>query len=250
MTSRVVWYVSKYVSPRSTNSVGGRGYLLMAEMAKKDCECVIITSDSNHLIRSLQTLKKMYFTECVDGVQICWVRTLKYSAAKSFRRILSWLHFEWRLWRLPKKQFPKPDVVIISSLSLLTILNGFLLRRRYKCRLIFEVRDIWPLTIIEEGGFSRFNPLVLALAYIEKLGYKYSDVIVGTMPNLREHVEEVLGYSKKTACIPMGINEEAPTILTEFTELYRKKYIPKDKFIIQGQECGITEPPPIILSEV
>ena len=47
MTSRVVWYVSKYVSPRSTNSVGGRGYLLMAEMAKKDCECVIITSDSN-----------------------------------------------------------------------------------------------------------------------------------------------------------------------------------------------------------
>ncbi|MBC8522436.1 glycosyltransferase, partial [PVC group bacterium] len=114
----------------------------------------------------------------------------------------------------------------------MTILNGFLLRRHYKCRLVFEIRDIWPLTIVEEGGFHRFNPLVLSLAYIEKLGYKYSDVIVGTMPNLGEHVEGMLGYSKKTACIPMGINEETPTILTEFTELYSKKHIPKDKFII------------------
>ena len=77
------------------------------------------------------------------------------------RRILSWLDFEWQLLGLPKEKLQTPDVVIVSSLSLLTILNGLLWKVRYKCRLIFEVRDIWPLTVTEEGGFTSWNPFVL-----------------------------------------------------------------------------------------
>ena len=94
---------------------------------------------------------------------------MKYSVAKSLRRILSWLDFEWRLFRLPKHQLPPPDVVVVSSLSLLTIVQGLFWRRRYKCRLVFEIRDIWPLTITEEGGFSPRNPLVLGLATVDNL---------------------------------------------------------------------------------
>ncbi len=33
-------------------------------------------------------------------------------------------------------------MVIVSSLSLLTILNGIRLKARYGCRLVFEIRDI------------------------------------------------------------------------------------------------------------
>ena len=72
-------------------------------------------------------LDQPFLHQEVDGIQLYWVRTMKYVVAKSLRRILSWLDFEWRLWRLPKEQLPAPDVVIVSSLSLLTILNGFLL---------------------------------------------------------------------------------------------------------------------------
>jgi len=53
---------------------------------------------------------------------------------------------------MPKGQLPKPDVIVASSLSPLTVVNGFLLRKRYRCRLVFEIRDIWPLTITEEGA--------------------------------------------------------------------------------------------------
>ena len=62
--------------------------------------------------------------------------------------------------------------------------------------------------LTENGGFNRFNPFVLILSFVEWLGYKYSDQIVATMPNLGEHVSNILGYSRKVHCIPMGISEE------------------------------------------
>lgn len=201
---------------------------------------VIITSDSNQLAE-VPVLETPYLMQDIDGIQLCWIHTMKYSVAKSLRRIVSWLDFEWRLWRLPKDALPAPDVVVVSSLSLLTVLNGFLLRRRYKCRLVLEIRDIWPLTITEEGGFSRWNPLVLGLGLIEKLGYRYADAIVGTMPNLGEHVASVLGQPKSTHCIPMGVDEATLVAGDALPADYVEKHIPKGKFIVtHAGTIGIT----------
>ncbi len=235
-----IWYVSKYVAPPAKVGAGGRGYLIMREFARMGYQSAIITSDSNQLTE-VPVLEEPYLFQEVDGMQLYWVRTMKYTAAKSLRRILSWLDFEWRLWRLPKDELPAPDVVIVSSLSLLTILNGFLLRRRYKCRLVLEIRDIWPLTITEEGGFSRWNPLVLGLGFIEKLGYRYADVIVGTMPNLGEHVAGVLGRPRTTHCIPMAVDEAALGPSEALPAGYVEKYIPKSKFTVaHAGTIGIT----------
>lgn len=235
-----IWYVSKYVTPPSQGSVGGRGYLIMRELARLGHTCVVITSDSNQLAE-VPDLAQPYVRQDVDGLQLWWVKTMRYQVAKSVRRIASWLDFEWRLWRMPKAGLPKPDAVVVSSLSLLTVLNGFWLRRQYGCRLVLEIRDIWPLTITEEGGFSRWNPLVLGLGWIEKLGYRYADAVVGTMPNLGEHVQQVLGQAKPTHCIPMGVDEVALMAGTTLPADYAKQHIPADKFIVvHAGTIGIT----------
>lgn len=225
-----VWYVSKYVAPPG-GTTGGRGYLLMKELAQLGHRVVIIASDSNPLAAPPR-LQTDYFLQEIDGLQLWWVRTMKYSVAKSVRRILSWLHFEWRLLWLPKQQLPTPDVVVVSSLSPLTVLNGIAWRARYKCRLVVEVRDIWPLTITEEGGFKPWNPLVLGLGVIERLGYKYADAIVGTMPNLGEHVANVLGFPKTTHCIPMGVDATTFAAPTALPKDYVAMNFPKGKFIV------------------
>ncbi len=205
MSEKCIWYISKYVVPPDDTTIGGRGFLLMRELVKIGCDCLIITSDATEYC-SVPDLQGSYEEEIIDGVSLWWVRTFKYSGARSFKRILSWLHFEWRLAKMPKSKLAVPDAVIISSLSILTILNGFLLRKKFKCKLIFEIRDIWPLTLIHEGGYRKHNPLVWCLALIEKLGYKHSDLIVGTMPNLQQHVAEVLGFEKEVSCVPMGLD--------------------------------------------
>ena len=238
--SHCIWYISKYVSPPAMASAGGRGYMIMRELATQGYECVIVTSDSNALAQ-VPKLKNAYETQEIDGLKIRWVRTLRYSVAKSFRRILSWLDFEWRLLLMPKADIPSPDVIVVSSLSPLTIVNGFLLRRRFGCRLIFEIRDIWPLTITEEGGFGTHNPFVVFLAWVERLGYRYSDAIVGTMPNLKEHVANILGYEKSVACVPMGIDPSALADGLELPADYEQAYLPKGKFIVaHAGAIGIT----------
>ena len=101
-------------------------------------------------------------------------------------------------------------------------------------RIVFllEIRDIWPLTIVEEGGFKPWNPFVLFLGVVERIGYKYADAIVGTMPNLGEHVCKVLGYSKITYCIPMGFDEITSDVVEELPKEYIEQNFPKNKFII------------------
>lgn len=235
-----IWYVSKYVSPPAKTGAGGRGYLIMRELARMGHTCVIITSDSN-LLTQVPAMTSPYQLQQVDGMQLWWVRTLKYKVAKSAQRILSWLHFEWRLWRMPKGNLPKPDTIVVSSLSLLTIINGMWLRRLYRCRLVFEIRDIWPLTIIEEGGFSQRNPFVAALGFIEKLGYQHADAIVGTMPNLEEHVASVLGKPKEAHCIPMGVDDVMLAKAEELPAEYVQRYLPQDKFLVaHAGTIGIT----------
>lgn len=237
---RCVWYISKYVGMPDASSAGGRGYLLMRELARRGIASVVVTSDSNQLTR-VPVLEQPYvFTES-DGVQMCWVRTLKYQVAKSARRILSWVDFEWRVWRMPHQHLPRPDVIVVSSLSLLTVLNGFWLRWRYRARLVVEIRDIWPLTIVEEGGFSPRNPMVLGLGLIEKLAYRHADAIVGTMPNLQEHVAEVLGEARPVACVPMGVDERLLTEVEPLPADYATEHIPAGKFVIgYAGTIGIT----------
>jgi len=226
-----IWYVSKYISPPHMGTVGGRGYLLMKELGQMGHNIALITSNSNQLAEPPK-MDSNYLIYEVDGMKLCWVRTMKYSVANSVRRMLSWLHFEWRLLWLPKQHLPTPGVVVVSSLSLLTILNGLWWRSRYKCRLIFEVRDIWPLTLTEEGGFSSANPLIKLLGLVEYLGYKYADVIVGTMPNLGEHVKQVLGYPKKTYCIPMGIDAPIFAFPEPLPADFEALYLSSEKFLV------------------
>ncbi|MDA9003865.1 glycosyltransferase family 4 protein [bacterium] len=211
----------------------------MEEMSKLGCNCTIISSDSNQLA-STPKLTANYQIEKMSNLTFVWLKTYKYVVAKSVKRILSWFHFEWRLFFFNKKLLDIPDVVIVSSLSLLTVLNGLYLKKRYKCLLIFEIRDIWPLTLLEEGGYSPKNVFVKFLAWVEKLGYNSADIIVGTMPNLGQHFSD-LGYAKKPIhCIPMGVSDEVffDTIVPESLS---NLCIPKDKFVVcYAGTIGIT----------
>jgi len=118
------------------------------------------------------------------------------------------MDFELGLLRLPKQILPKPTHVIASSLSLLTLLTGYILAKKFKAHFIAEIRDIWPLTLISETRFSASSPLVKVLAWIEKFGYEKADLIVGTMPNLIEHVKATTLNHGDVVSIGLGIDPD------------------------------------------
>ena len=229
----VIWYISKYASPQKY-FFGTRHFYFAEEWVKTSNEVYVFTSNSSHLTDKLPVFKGIYLFEEINKVKTYWLNTFKLAkgSSSSLKRILSWFHFEWQFFFLDKKNIQKPDVIIVSSLSLLTVINGYLFSRKYKCKFVFEVRDIWPLSLVELGGFSRLNPFILLLTWIEKFGYQKANIIIGTMPNLAEHVENIIGKTNKCYTIPQGYSPNFYNNQENLDQSYIDEFIPKNEFIV------------------
>jgi hypothetical protein len=66
---------------------------------------------------------------------------------------------------------------------------------------------------------------------IEWLGYRFSDVIVGKMPDLVEHVSDVLGYARSVCCVPQGVDEVLLDATHSVDEQFLHTYIPRGKLV-------------------
>ncbi len=225
-----IWIVSKYAGlPKY--GFGARLYYLAREFVRAGHDVVLLTSDANHLAAYPDTSRTVN-DERVDGVAVRWLRTRKYRRTASVGRVLSWLDFEWKLFRMSRADLPRPDVVIVSSLSLLSVVYGSFLKRRYGAALVFEVRDIWPLTLVAEGGFSRWHPLVVVLGAIERFGYRRADLVVGTMPRLDLHVRESIGRDRPFHCAPFGYADEWAAQETPLSEDFFQRHMPAGRTIV------------------
>lgn len=227
-----IWYVCKYANilPYGADS---RHTSFCKEFAKKH-NTRLITSNSSHLFNDLPKLDKRYEDMEYEGMQVTWIDTLQYPRATSIKRVFSWVWFEIFVVLMAfKKRYEKPDVVIASSLSLFSVVSGAVFKKLFKAKFIFEVRDIWPQTLVDLKGISAKHPAVWLLSKFEKFGYRYADKIVGTMPNLAEHVEKVVGMGHKVEFIPQGVSlsfyeNDQQSVDQEYIE----NYLPADKFIV------------------
>ena len=102
--------------------------VLKQQISQNNIHSTIITSNSNHLGKT-PNLSDSFFYENISNVNFFWLKTLKYKKTTSLRRILGWIDFEIILlyFIFFKKQIRKPDVIIVSSPSILTIISGFIL---------------------------------------------------------------------------------------------------------------------------
>jgi glycosyltransferase involved in cell wall biosynthesis len=197
-----IWVLAKYATARE-QGFETRTVALAREWVRSGREVIIITSSANHFGVGLRQPRNR-LDHVFGGVRLLVLRTLGYHKTASIRRVLSWLHFEWRVLREALDDLPQPDIIIVSSLSLFSVLNGIRLARKYRCSWVFEVRDIWPLTLREYAHASAFHPLVIVMAAIERIGYRSAARTVGTMPNLTPHATHVAGRYVSCAFMPFG----------------------------------------------
>lgn len=231
--SKNIWYISKYANCLKYGA-NSRQFSFSKEFVKKgNCSSLII-GNSSHLFPSLPKFSGDFFIEKIDGVDIVWINLPNYSKATSIKRFWTWVLFEYKIIKNHKK-FPnfKPDTVISSSLSILSIISGLFLKKKFKSKFIFEVRDIWPQSFVDLRASSKKGLIYYILRVIEKIGYKYSNEIVGTMPGLYLHVKESGFNPNKVTCIPQGFDEDFYSKNQEvINDDYISKYLPKNKFTI------------------
>jgi glycosyltransferase involved in cell wall biosynthesis len=173
---------------------------------------------------------QQYNIEDVNGTKFCWIRTPKYDP-RSVKRFWSMLVFALKAYFVPVTLAGKPDVIIVSSMPIFPSLTGWLLKKRYHAKkFIFEIRDIWPLSAQLMLGYSKWHPVIMFMAWFEKIGYWKSDHIVSVLPNAASHINSISGNPSKFNYIPNGISEDL--LQNERLPADILVLLPKNKFII------------------
>lgn len=224
-----IWIVNQFAgNPES--GWGERHYYLSKKWLRDGYDVKIISGSFNHMFSKLPEIDGHYTLEKYEGTQFCWVKCPTYDP-KSVIRFLSMMIFSLKVLFLPKDKLGKPDIIIVSSMPIFPILSGWILKKIHDAeKLLFEIRDIWPLTLIHLKGISKWHPLALFIGFFEKFGYRNSDYVVSLLPNAHEHIYRISKNMDKIKIIPNGISEDLLKVEPLPDEVI--KLIPKNKFII------------------
>lgn len=111
------------------------------------------------------------------------------------------------------ERYGKPDAILGSSAHPLAALLAVRLAKKYKCRSVVEVRDLWPESIVALGVAGPRNPAVIALRWLEKWLYIHADAIVFTAEGAYDYIVE-RGWDKdiprsKVHYVNNGVDLEA-----------------------------------------
>jgi glycosyltransferase involved in cell wall biosynthesis len=225
--SKVVWIINQYAGSHK-HGMTFRSYFLAKEFIKRH-KVTIFSASFSHVMSNPPTVTQTFSKENIEGIEYQWLKVPIYNNSKSLGRVLSMFVFLYRLFFFKTKTLDSPDVIIVSSISPFPIWKAYFWSRHYKAKLIFEVRDIWPLTIIELGNFKKNNPFVFLLQITENFAYKVSDYVVSVLPNAFSHMKNHGLDKKRFVHIPNGIdlNMTLQKIKPEIAS-----QIPKNKFII------------------
>lgn len=224
-----IWIINQFAGTPDSGW-GERHYYFSKNWIEKGYNVTIISGSFNHMFTKMPEAPNLFNFESVNGTRFCWVKTPIYNP-KSVMRFWSFLVFALKVYFLPVKVLGKPDVIVVSSMPIFPVLTGYFLKIRYSAsRFYFEIRDIWPLTLILLGKVSTWHPAVIFIGWFERFGYKKADKIVSLLPNAAEHFEDVANCGNKFVYIPNGLDDGV--LVKESIPEKFKSLIPLDKFII------------------
>lgn len=140
-----------------------------------------------------------------DGVTFLWLKTSSYEG-NGFGRVRNYLEYTYRaLATNLEVQIGKPDVVIGTSAHLLAAWAGAKLSRRFDLPFIFEVRDLWPSTLIDFGLISGNGMIAKGMFALEKRLYRQADKIITVLPRAHEYIMGRGVCQERVAWIPNGV---------------------------------------------
>jgi glycosyltransferase involved in cell wall biosynthesis len=124
------------------------------------------------------------------------------------------------------------DVVIGTSPPLPIILPAWLLARRRRAGLVFEIRDLWPESAITTGVLRKGSALTRALFALERWGCRVADKVNVLTPAFREDlIRRGLASEDKIVFVPNGADTDVFTPGPRMNEV-RRKYGWGDRFVV------------------
>lgn len=205
-----------------------RPYYLAREWVKQGHEVTILGASFSHLRQHNPEVKKDFQEEDVDGIKYVWFKTPAYGG--SLARIRNIMTFVWKLSTHVKKiaRLYRPDLVVASSTYPIDNFPANRIAKLVGAKYTYEVHDLWPLSPMLIGGYSKYHPFIMIMQYGENYAYRHVDKVVSLLWNAEGHCKEHGLAGGKFICVPNGYNPEEWTedkFLQPLPEEHQKTFV-------------------------
>lgn len=191
-----VWIVNNNAIPPT---LGGlvRHFYFSRELGKMGHEVRIITNSQVHntelnFVEEGQLMADKYF----DEVRYTFVRGMSYTK-NDYRRIFNIIQFTHNVKKALNTLYSmgeKPDVIYASSPAPFAPYQAFSFAKKHGIPYVYEERDLWPMSIMEYGHFSKYSPivpLVKVLEHCQHKAHRDSKASIFTIPGGRDYVVDM-----------------------------------------------------------
>jgi len=182
MKLKNIWIFNHYATNMFKDR-GGRHYNFAKNLIERGYDVTIFCASTIHnSSESVDLGKNRYLIKSVDGIKFVFVKTSTY-VGNGKQRIKNMIDFYRNLFSVSKKCAKlnrKPDVIIASSVHPLTLVAGIKISKKFHISCICEMRDLWPLTLVEMGAISDNGVIAKGMYSLEKWIYKNANSLIFT----------------------------------------------------------------------
>ena len=190
--SKTVWIINHYAL---TPAQGGlcRHFYFAKELMKRGYTVRIFSSSAIHntSINMIEKSDKSFFKDVeYEGVIYTYLKSSAYKG-NGLSRIKNMLGFAFDIKKIWKRySWENPEVIYTSTPDLFTAWKAEKFAKKHKLPCVVEIRDLWPLSIVEYKGLSERNLAIRVLYALERKIYRRADALVFTMEGGQEYIAD------------------------------------------------------------
>ncbi|NOT85618.1 MAG: glycosyltransferase family 4 protein [Methylococcaceae bacterium] len=171
-----------------------------------------------------------YSLEEKNGIRIVRVKTFITANNGFFKRVFDFISFmvSGFFAGLFEKQ---PDVIIATSPQFFTACAGWALAKVKRRPFVFEMRDLWPESIIAVGEMKE-NWLLKCVEWLELFLYRQADLIIAVTQGLKNNLIARGIPADKIQIIVNGVDLSRYSPVTVKDVDFAKQYALDNKFVI------------------
>jgi glycosyltransferase involved in cell wall biosynthesis len=204
---RTLWIINHYAdAPDKAN--GTRHFDLGRRLAAQGTRVTIIASGFSHVTGREERLRRwqLYGIQRFEGVRFVWLRTVPYRG-NGVRRQINMLSFFAALL-IVQTRLRAPDTIIGSTVHPFAALGGWIVARQRKATFIFEVRDLWPQTLVDLGAIREGSVGERLLRGIEAFLVRRATLVITLLPGMETYLVEHGLPAGHVRYIPNGVDLE------------------------------------------
>lgn len=204
-----IWYIHPYAGGPSVGSHFRPYELCRAWNTNHGCRARVIFPSFHHLLTTDRGDRSSFRVGPVDYHA---VPSPSYHG-NGLQRVVQMTAFSTRLFAFGRELVRanpshRPDVVIASSPHPFCAVASARLARAYGARFVFEIRDIWPLSLTELGEAPPLHPFVLVAGACEKSALRRATLVASVLPRADRYLSDRGFGSKPFVWAPNGLKED------------------------------------------